>query len=54
MYKILDTNEYFDVFHSYTSDPLPGVDNCGQRTENEERLFLPRIAGRFTYFFALQ
>ena len=36
---------YFDYFTSYSFDPLPGVVDCGQRTENEESLYAPRIAG---------
>ena len=40
--------DHVAITYSYTFDPLPGVDSCGQRTENEERLFLPRIAGSIT------
>ena len=36
---------YFDLSFSYSFDPLPGVEDCGQRTENEESLYAPRIAG---------
>ena len=35
----------FCLLFSYSFDPLPGVEDCGQRTENEESLYAPRIAG---------
>ena len=38
-------HHYFDLYFSYSFDPLPGVEDCGQRTENEESLYAPRIAG---------
>ena len=38
-------HHYFDYHFSYSFDPLPGVEDCGQRTENEESLYAPRIAG---------
>ena len=38
-------NPHFYCYFSYSFDPLPGVEDCGQRTENEESLYAPRIAG---------